>query len=151
MYINGNKIIDTDRKVSEGKINYPDEFLFCGGCERNCITKEGIKLTNQFDVSYLKDVGEIQNKIEHNLIICIACNEIIGTEKHIRHIYSKLGNLAFSQLGIITELIKNLKIPTEYEEKFVLTITRQDVLKVVCPRCRRIAFIKDEVKGPVEK
>jgi len=127
-------------------IHNPDRCIFCGECERNCITKEGIKLTNEFDVSYLKEASEVQNKVEHNFIICIACGEIIGTEKHIRYIYNKLGNLAFSQAILITELIKSLKIPTNYEEKFVPPINRQDVLKVVCPKCRRIAFIEDEKK-----
>jgi len=129
-------------------IHNPDKCLFCGECERNCITKTGIKLTTQFDSSYLKDVKEVQNKVEHNLVICIACGEIIGTEKHIRYIYKKLGNLAFSQPLLITEAIKNLNLPTEHEEKFVPPITRQDALKIICPKCRRIAFIKDEVKEP---
>ncbi|MCM8833476.1 MAG: 4Fe-4S binding protein [Candidatus Omnitrophica bacterium] len=127
-------------------IHNPDRCIFCGECERNCITKEGIKLTNQFDVSYLKDISEVQNKVEHNLIVCIACGEIIGTEKHIKFIYNKLGNLAFSQPNLITQWIKDLNITTEYEEKFVPPINRQDILKVICPKCRRISFIKDETK-----
>jgi hypothetical protein len=43
-------------------------------------------------------------------------------------------------------MIKNLNIKTEYEEKFVPPIQRTDILKVVCPKCRRIAFISDEKK-----
>jgi len=127
-------------------IHNPDKCIFCGECERNCITKEGIKLTNQFDISYLKDVEEVKDKIEHNLIICIYCGEIIGTEKHIRYLYEKLGNLAFGQPILITEMIKDLNIKTEYDEKVVPSIQRTDLLKVVCPRCRRIAFISDEKK-----
>lgn len=127
-------------------IHNPDRCIFCGECERNCITKTGIKLTNQFDVSYLKDVSEVTHKVEHNLVICIHCGEIIGTEKHIRYIYEKLGNLAFSQPNLITEAIKKLQIKTEYEEKIIPPIQRTDILKVVCPKCRRISFISDEKK-----
>lgn len=127
-------------------IHNPDKCIFCGECERNCITQKGIKLTNQFDVSYLKDPNEVKHKVEHNLILCIFCGEVIGTEKHIRFIYKKLGNLAFSQPVILTELMKEVDIKTEYEEKAVPPITRQDILKVICPKCRRISFIKDEKK-----
>lgn len=127
-------------------IHNPDRCIFCGECERNCITKTGIRLTNEFDVSYLKDVNEVSHKVEHNLVICIGCGEIIGTEKHIRYIYEKLGSLAFSQPNLITEAIKKLEIKTEYEEKFVPPIQRTDILKVICPKCRRISFISDEKK-----
>ncbi|MCS7179964.1 MAG: 4Fe-4S binding protein [bacterium] len=127
-------------------IHNPDKCIFCGECERNCITKKGIKLTEQFDISYLKEPEEVTHKVEHNLILCIFCGEVIGTEKHIRHIYKKLGNLAFSQPNLITEAIKNLNIKTEYEEKAIPPITRQDTLKVICAKCRRISFIEDEKK-----
>jgi hydrogenase-4 component H len=143
------KAIDMIDDVENRKrilIHNPDKCIFCGECERNCITKEGIKLTNQFDVSYLKEPDEFRDKVEHNLVICIACGEIIGTEKHIRFLYKKLGNLAFSQPNLITEMIKNLNIKTEYEEEFLPPIQRTDILKVVCPRCRRTAFISDEKK-----
>ena len=127
-------------------IHNPDKCIFCGECERNCITKEGIKLTNQFDISYLKEPDEVKDRIEHNLVVCVSCGKVIGTEKHIMYLYKKLGNLAFSQPNLINEMIKNLNIKTEYEEKFVPPIQRTDILKVVCPNCKRIAFISDEKK-----
>lgn len=143
---NAIEMIDDVENKKRILIHNPDKCIFCGECERNCITQKGIKLTNQFDVSYLKTPDEVKHKIEHNLIICLSCGEVIGSEKHVRLIYKKLGNLSFSQPIIITELIKSLNIPADFEEKIIPPLTRQDMLKIICPKCRRISFIADEKK-----
>ena len=141
---NAIEIIDDTKEKKRILIHHPDKCIFCGECERNCITEKGIRLTQEFDISYFDTPETVENKIEHNLVICENCGEIIGTEKHIRFIYKKLGNLAFSQPILITKAIENLEIKTEAEEKILPPIQRTDILKVVCPKCRRIAFISDE-------
>jgi len=141
---NAIELIDNPEEKKRILIHHPDKCIFCGECERNCITEKGIRLTQEFDISYFDTPETVENKIEHNLVICENCGEIIGTEKHIRFIYKKLGNLAFSQPILITKAIENLEIKTEAEEKILPPIQRTDILKVVCPKCRRIAFISDE-------
>lgn len=141
---NAIELIDNPEEKKRILIHHPDKCIFCGECERNCITEKGIRLTQEFDVSYFDTPETVENKVEHNLVICGNCGEIIGTEKHIRFIYRKLGNLAFSQPILITKAIENLEIKTEAEEKILPPIQRTDILKVVCPKCRRVAFISDE-------
>ncbi len=138
----------TDEKTGEPKrtlLHHPARCIFCGECERNCITKEGIKMTGEFENSYF-DEKSVTNSVEHKLVVCEHCGETLGTEKHIMWVFRKLGNMAFSQPVTISRLMEELEIKTGAEEKVVPPIQRTDRLKVVCPKCRRIAFISDEKK-----
>lgn len=139
-------MIDDVKGAKRVLIHHPDNCIFCRECERNCITEKGITLTNKFDVSYFDTPESVENKVEHNLVICQNCGAVIGTEKHIEWIYRKLGNLAFSNPVLVTKMIKNLDIKTEAERKVISPIQRTDIMKVICPACRRIAFISDEKK-----
>jgi len=126
--------------------HFPDKCIFCGQCEANCpVEGKGIRLTKEFDISYF-DKKEVENSVEHELVICESCGSVIGPKKQILWIAEKLGNLAFSQPVLITQIIQNLNILTEVEEKVVPPIQRTDILKVICPKCRRQAFISDERK-----
>jgi len=138
------EVIDDIGEEKRVLIHHPDKCLFCGECERNCITTKGIKLTNKFDVSYFKEPEEVENKVEYPLVICKSCGSIIGTEKHIIWIYKKLGNLSYSNAVLVTNIIKNLNIKTEEQEKVILPIQRTDIMKIICPVCKRTAFISDE-------
>jgi formate hydrogenlyase subunit 6/NADH:ubiquinone oxidoreductase subunit I len=135
--------------VVEGKkgtrtlVHNPDKCIFCGQCELNCPTKKGIQLTQEFDIAYFK-LEEVLNSVEHELVICAHCGEIIGARKHIDWVLKKLGNKAFSQPILITQLMEDMEIPSEYEEKADHPTERTDITKIICPKCRRIAFLKDE-------
>jgi hydrogenase-4 component H len=124
-------------------IHHPSKCIFCGECERNCITGEGIKLTQKFDIAYV-DEEDVLNSVEHNLITCLHCGTVIGTEKHLRWVFKRIGNLGFAQPVLLTQLMEELQIRTDYEEKCVPPVQRTDMLKVICPKCRRLAFISDE-------
>ena len=124
--------------------HFPDKCIFCGQCEANCPTKDGIKLTKEFDISYFKPEEIEKNSIEHQLLICENCKSIIGTKKHVLWIAKKLGNLAFSQPILISNVQEKLEIVSEVEEKVSPPIQRTDTLKVICPKCRRIAILSDE-------
>ncbi len=126
-------------------IHHPAQCIFCGECQRNCITKEGIKLTTEFEISYF-DEKTVTDSVKHKLLVCKHCGEVIGTEKHIMFVFKKLGSLAFSQPVTISRLMEELEIKGAAEEKFLPPIQRTDMLKIVCPKCRRLAFITDEKK-----
>lgn len=124
-------------------IHHPDKCIYCGQCEINCITDGGIKLTDQFDISYFKP-EEVIDKVEHEIVLCENCGSVIGTKKHILWVANKLGNLAYSQPILLSAIQEKLGIVSEYEEKVIPPIQRTDILKIICPKCRRIAFISDE-------
>lgn len=139
------EVTDTVEKTAGTRklTHYADRCIFCGQCELNCPTKEGIKLSQEFDLAYFRP-EEVQHSVEHQLLVCAACGGTIGTKKHIQWIARKLGNLAFSQAIMLSAIQEKLEIPSEYEEKLTPPIQRTDILKIICPRCRRIAFLSDE-------
>ncbi len=142
------EMIDTVNNDGSGTrtlVHHPAECIFCGECERNCITKEGIKLSTKFDIAYF-DEKDVTNSIQHKLLVCSDCGEIIGTEKHIIWTFRRVKNLGFAQPVMVSRLMEELEIRTDAEEKFTPPVQRTDMLKIVCPRCRRIAFISDEKK-----
>jgi len=126
-------------------VHHPAQCLFCGECERNCITKEGIKLSQKFDIAYF-DEKDVLSSVEHKLLVCKYCGEIIGTEKHILWTFRKIGNLGFAQPTMLSRLMEELEIKTDSEEKFIPPVQRTDIFKIVCPKCRRLAFLSDEMK-----
>ncbi len=124
-------------------VHHPGICLFCGECERNCTTGMGIRLTREFDVSYFQE-PDVYNSVQHRMFFCPHCGEPIGTEKHLLWVFGKLGNLAFSQPAVISRVVEKLDIETGAEEQIKSPIGRTDALKMVCPKCKRIAFISDE-------
>lgn len=119
--------------------------IFCGQCEINCIAdKLGIKLTKEFDIAYFKP-GEDSHYIEHELVVCKCCGRIIGTKKHLVWAIKRIGHLSFAQGILLSVNQEILEIKTEITEfKVEKPLKRTDIFKIICPRCRREAFILDE-------
>ena len=125
----------------------PGRCLFCGQCELNCPVGDGIKMSKEFDVSSF-DIKKVCHSVSHELVICRICGEVIGPVKQLMWIAKKLGPMALSNAALITQIQqRRLEITAEIEEKVVGPVQRTDSLKVICPKCRRKAFLSDEKIG----
>ena len=87
--------------------------------------------------------------VEKELLVCEYCECVIGAKDHIRFLAKKLGILSYGNPTLIManqeeltladkEDIKKHKAEAEPSEG------RPVMFKVLCPRCRRIAMLKDE-------
>ena len=90
---------DADPPTRHIELRY-DTCIFCGQCELNCTTKEGVKLTKIYDMSTL-DRSTCVESIEHELILCEVCGAIVGTRKHLRWVAEKLGAKAYANPTLI--------------------------------------------------
>lgn len=127
-------ILDTTPPVRRLELHY-DSCIFCGQCQASCITGEGIKLSNKFDIA-LFDRREAIEAVQKELLLCEGCGCLIGARDHLLWIYERLGELAFSNPTTYISALKNLSLA--YEEISPATqLTRQDRLKILCHRCRR--------------
>lgn len=125
--------------------HYSGICIFCGQCEANCIAdKLGIKLTKEFDIAYFRQ-GEDSHFVEHELVVCNCCGKIIGAKKHLIWTIRKIGHLSFAQ-GILLNVNQELlEIRSEIPEaKVEKPLKRTDIFKIICPQCRREAFLIDE-------
>ncbi|MDD5687756.1 MAG: 4Fe-4S dicluster domain-containing protein [Elusimicrobia bacterium] len=123
-----------------------DFCIFCGQCERICTTKEGVKLSNEFD---LADVTreKMFSEIKKELVLCSSCGEIIAPKDQILYVAKKLGTMAYSNINIIEyvnmqqEILDNSDIESATASQ---PIRRQSSFKVLCPKCRHQVWVFDD-------
>jgi len=139
------QVIDPKEPVTEKnplrkiELKY-DSCIFCGNCERNCITEKGIQLTTQYDLA-LFDRKLAVESIEKELVICEVCNSIVTTKEHLLWLSKKLGTLAYGNPNLI--LISNDIVHSGAERDSDTELRRTDIMKILCPKCRHEMAIKD--------
>jgi formate hydrogenlyase subunit 6/NADH:ubiquinone oxidoreductase subunit I len=127
-------VIEGGVPVRKLELRY-DSCIFCGQCQAYCITKEGIKLSNKFDLA-LFDRSEAVECVEKELVLCEDCGCVVGAKDHLVWVAKKLGPLAYSSPTSYLSALKELKLVYLKVEKSE-EASRQDRIKVLCPKCRR--------------
>jgi hydrogenase-4 component H len=121
---------------------YYDKCIQCGQCVANCITEKGIKQTNEYDMVYF-DRSQAKTSIEKDLVLCEVCGDVIGTADHIQWVTQRLGPLAYSNPTLVLSALRDSKViedlPTRDKD---LEPDRQDVVRMLCAKCRREVQLK---------
>ncbi len=112
-----------------------DSCLFCGQCQAACITKEGIKLSDKFDLAVF-DRKEAVESVEKELVLCEGCGCTVGAKDHLIWLAERLGALSYSSPTSYLSPLKDLKLAYLKVEKSK-DLTRGDRIKTLCPKCRR--------------
>lgn len=114
-----------------------DTCIFCGNCSENCTTKDGIKLSNQWDLAGL-DRQSMNETHDFELQICERCGELIGTKKHLLWIYEKLGPLAYTNPSILIAHSKQFSDQPDETASAPKTneVKPCDFMKILCPKCK---------------
>ena len=114
-----------------------DKCIYCGTCEATCITKKGIKLSKDYATVYL-DRNNAVTSIEKDLVLCERCGAVVGTPDHIKWVADKLGPLAYSNPTLLLTTMRDAAMLGEMPEREEgLEVGRHDVVRVLCPACRR--------------
>ena len=115
-----------------------DVCIFCGTCQANCITEKGITLTHEFELSDLKRDG-MHEDIEKELLVCEACDEIIGAVDHVRWVARKLGPLAFGNPLLMLTTLQSIGSAADMPatDKDQVPLKRGDRIRILCPKCRQ--------------
>jgi hydrogenase-4 component H len=131
------------RDVKKGRtgvrtiFHYTDTCIFCGECEAACIADhKGIKLSREWDLAFF-DRSKAFETIEHDLVLCERCGEIIGAKKHLLWISDRLGELAYSSPTLYQTKLKELGVAADNPLAVHREDARSDRLKALCARCRR--------------
>ena len=127
-------ITDSDPPMRRLDLHY-DSCIFCGQCQAACITEEGIKLSNKFDLAVF-DRNEAVESVEKELVLCEGCGCVVGAKDHLTCVAKKLGPLAYSSPTSYLSALKDLKLAYLKLEKSE-ELTRQDRIKILCPKCRK--------------
>jgi len=141
------KALEMADDIKTGKrqiIHHYDICIFCGQCQANCLTKKGIKLTQEYDIAFLKDRDKQITSVEKNLVFCEVCGEVITTIEHLRYLAKKLGPLAYSNANLILISQEELGLIERPAKKEEILHKRADLMRILCAKCRRQVVIKEE-------
>jgi formate hydrogenlyase subunit 6/NADH:ubiquinone oxidoreductase subunit I len=120
-----------------------DKCVFCGQCELNCTTEEGIRLTGTYDMSTL-DRSECRERIEHELVLCEVCGAVVGARKHLRWVAEQLGAKAYANPTLIVTSDGAMRLATPDAGRHgEPALARSDMMRVLCPACRRTNVIRE--------
>jgi len=114
-----------------------DTCIFCGNCEAECTTGEGIKLSRQWDLAGL-DRSAMSETHEFELQMCERCGALIGAKKHLVWLYEKLGPLAYTNPSVLLAKSESLSTqpPKLAAEKKPEEVRTSDFMRILCPKCK---------------
>jgi hydrogenase-4 component H len=121
-----------------------DVCIFCGQCQANCLTSEGIVLSTEFEFATTEKREDLKQEIEKEMVLCECCREPIAPFDQYKWTAKRLGPLSFANASLILFYLRMFNFaskagsPPRKEEE----ISRSERIRVICPRCRRQAVIK---------
>ena len=122
---------------------HDDKCVFCGQCEAQCLTEKGVHLTPEYELSTL-DRSQSTVSITKELVLCEICGAVISTKAHLEWVARKLGAKRFANPTLILTADGTLQlVGQESPRPKDLPITRSDIVRVLCPRCRRAVVLAE--------
>lgn len=122
--------------------HWQHKCIYCGQCEKACITQKGIKLTKDFDLASLGRIAG--NSIsEKELKICEFCGEIIAPMDHLKWLANKVGTLVFANPTLLSARLQDLELIEKTEAADVLH-KRGYHNRMLCPKCRREVLFTEQ-------
>jgi len=114
-----------------------DVCIYCGQCEKACITEKGITLSLEWELSGVAR-ADMTDIVEKDLLFCELCNAPITCIDHIKWIAKKVGLMAYTNPTIfLTRHKDDLKIIPQLTKRDEKAVSRGDQMRITCPSCRR--------------
>lgn len=113
-----------------------DLCIGCGYCQINCLTSEGIVLSNEYDLAVVGERESLFQEIEKEMVCCEVCGKPIACLDHYRWVIERIGPLYTANTSLINFSQKGLLIASNLP-KSNQEILRSDRFRILCPRCRR--------------
>ena len=136
------EVWDDKKKRLRKFIHRQDVCIYCGQCERACITEKGIKLTSEYNLATY-DRSQAFSSIEKELVICENCGEVAGCLDHFKFLAKKVGYLLYANPTLLLARHEELKL-IEKELPDQSPHWRAGHLKMLCPNCRREMILEEQ-------
>jgi len=140
--------IDMEDVIRDGKgirilTQHYDKCIFCGQCEYHCTTKEGIKLSTEYELSGF-DRKEMIEQCEKEMAKCELCGKYFAAKAHLKWLYERLGARTFTSMGLILTDTEELGLIDETAQRDDRKTTRMDNMRILCPDCKREVLLTEE-------
>lgn len=119
-----------------------DKCIFCGQCELNCTTQEGIKLSKEFELAGF-DRSKFREPVELELVICQLCGCVVGTRKHLAWVARKIGAKAYANPTLIISAEGSISLAEPVTPVKDESLARNDMMRILCPDCRRTIVLRE--------
>lgn len=121
-----------------------DTCIFCQQCEKNCITKKGIRLTTEYELSNPRR-QDVFTCVEKELLFCDLCGMPIVPKEHIKWMADRIGVMTFTNPTLYLSTLKDIGASgTDNDMTPGRKHRRADRIKVLCPHCRREMTLLEE-------
>jgi len=132
---------ESDPPVRRFQLRY-DRCIFCGHCHFNCTTDDGIYQTHDWNLATYKREESVTT-LEKELLVCGSCGGVVGPKDHIRWVARKVGPKAYANPGLALTLEGQLVSAPQPAGKRTGAPDRADIMKVLCPHCRRVVIFEE--------
>lgn len=136
---------DTVIRPAQRKVTWHyDQCIFCGQCERICTTREGVRLSIEYDLATFDRMTLVSGVVKE-LVQCEACGEIIAPRAQLQWLLRRLGPLASGNYTLLHEMNRGLGLaPAHHHLSAADQPDRQSLYRVHCPRCRHRVLVLDQ-------
>jgi hydrogenase-4 component H len=121
-----------------------DVCIACGQCQANCLTGEGIMLSQEFDLATTENREALKQEIAKELVFCGCCGEAIAPRDQVLWVAKKLGPLVFSNTTLMLAYLQQLNLALKEEPSLKRDdeFARSQRIRILCPRCRQQVVLK---------
>ena len=123
-------------------VRYHDRCVFCGVCEQFCTTETGVHLTGEYDLSTF-DRSECIVATEKPLVMCEMCGVPIAALAHIKWVAEHVGGLRFANPTLALTVEPHPAVDPIGPRPKDRPPDRSDILRVLCPNCRRTVILNE--------
>ena len=124
-------------------IRRDDRCVFCGQCQTLCPTGKGIECTSEYDLATL-DRATCAVSVDKELQLCDKCGAVLTTKDHLRWTARRLGAKRYANPTLMLMAEDELGLlGTESERRADVPTGRSDILRILCPDCRREVLLRE--------
>ena len=117
-------------------IQHLDACIVCGQCERYCPTREGIRMTREWDFAGFGP-EDFEERIEKELVMCEICGDLLAPADQLYWLAERLGPVSFANPTLAMFSGQRLGYVEQGVSNSSVTTLRSDRMAIQCPKCKR--------------
>lgn len=136
-------LIDRERMVFRN-IHHAERCIYCGQCVLYCPVGDAIHHTPEFDLARTERSADWETAVEQPAACCELCGEPFAAKPHLLHVARKVGDLVSASPTLFLSAYEELGVAVPSRPVGGHSPYRSDTMRVLCPTCRRRAYVSEQ-------